>query len=121
MKTTYSPVCLGMLSCCDNCNKVTDHINDDKADNRLSNLQIMTQQANCKKSAKNREYSFAAVNHKNRRCVKATNIKALFTWSGGPRSSGVGFFCFHALADTKQKKPTPLDRGPPPPCKQGLI
>ena len=38
--------------------------------------------------------------------------KGLFTWSGGPRSSGVGFFCFHALGDTKQKKPTPLDRGP---------
>ena len=42
-----------------------------------------------------------------------TVSKTLFTWSGGPRSSGVGFFCFHALADTKQKKPTPLDRGPP--------
>ena len=40
-------------------------------------------------------------------------FKGLFTWSGGPRSSGVGFFCFHALRDTKQKKPTPLDRGPP--------
>ena len=40
-------------------------------------------------------------------------IKGLFTWSGGPRSSGVGFFCFHALEDTKQKKLTPLDRGPP--------
>ena len=39
--------------------------------------------------------------------------EGLFTWSGGPRSSGVGFFCFHALGDTKQKKPTPLDRGPP--------
>ena len=39
--------------------------------------------------------------------------KGLFTWSGGPRSSGVGFFCSHALGDTKQKKPTPLDRGPP--------
>ena len=39
--------------------------------------------------------------------------KGLFTWSVGPRSSGVGFFCFHALGDTKQKKPTPLDRGPP--------
>ena len=25
---------------------------------------------------------------------------------------GVCFFCFHALGDTKQKKPTPLDRGP---------
>ena len=34
----------------------------------------MTQQANCKKSAKNRDYSFAANNHKNRRCVNATNI-----------------------------------------------
>ena len=39
--------------------------------------------------------------------------QGLFTWSGGPRSSGVGFFCFHALGNTKQKKPTPLDRGPP--------
>ena len=39
--------------------------------------------------------------------------KGLFTWSGGPRSSGVSFFCFHALEDTKQKKLTPLDRGPP--------
>ena len=40
-------------------------------------------------------------------------LKGLFTWGGGPQSSGVGFFCFHALGDTKQKKPTPLDRGPP--------
>ena len=39
--------------------------------------------------------------------------KGLFTWSGGPRPSGVGFFCFYALGDTKRKKPTPLDRGPP--------
>ena len=39
--------------------------------------------------------------------------KGLFTWTGGLRSSGVGFFCFHDLGDTKQKKPTPLDRGPP--------
>ena len=51
-------------------------------------------------------------------CVQAAPVshpylKTLFTWSGGPRSSGVGFFCLHALADTKQKKPTPLDRGPP--------
>ena len=40
-------------------------------------------------------------------------VKGLFTWSGGSRSSGVGFFCFHALGYTKQKRPTPLDRGPP--------
>ena len=39
--------------------------------------------------------------------------KGLFTWSGGPRSSGVGFFWFHALGDTRQNNPTPLDRGPP--------
>ena len=25
----------------------------------------------------------------------------------------VYFFCFHALGNTKQKKPTQLDRGPP--------
>ena len=31
----------------------------------------------------------------------------------GPLSSGVGFFCFHPLGDTKQKKLTPLDQGPP--------
>ena len=37
----------------------------------------------------------------------------LFTWSGEPRSSGVGFFCFHALEDTKQKKLNTLDRCPP--------
>ena len=36
-------------------------------------------------------------------------LKGLFTWSGGPRSSGVGFFCFHALEGTKQKKHTPLE------------
>ena len=42
---------------------------------------------------------------------KAT--KTLFTWSGGPRSSGVGFFCFVSPRAWKQKKPTPLDRGPP--------
>ena len=45
--------------------KVIDHINNDKKDNRLCNLQIMTQQQNCKKSAKNRDYSFAAKNHEN--------------------------------------------------------
>ena len=44
---------------------------------------------------------------------KGIPSKGLFTWSGGPWSSGVGFFCFHALGNTKQKKPTPLDRGPP--------
>ena len=53
--------------------KVIDHINNNKKDNRLCNLQLMTPQQNCKKSAKNRDYSFAAQNHKNRKCVKAIN------------------------------------------------
>ena len=39
--------------------------------------------------------------------------KTLFTWSEGPRSSGVGFFCFVSPRAWKQKKPTPLDRGLP--------
>ena len=39
--------------------------------------------------------------------------KTLFTWSGGPRSSGVSFFCFVPPRAWKQKKPTPLDQGPP--------
>ena len=43
-------------------------------------------------------------------CRLNNSCKGLFTWSGGPRSRGVGFFCFHALADAKQKKPTPIDR-----------
>ena len=53
--------------------KVIDHINDDKEDNRLCNLQLVTQQQNCKKSAKHRDYSFVANNLKNRKCVKAIN------------------------------------------------
>ena len=44
-------------------------------------------------------------------------LKGLFTWSGGPRSSGVGFFCFHALGDTKQKETYPTRPGSPTPCK----
>ena len=54
--------------------KVIDHINDDKKDNRLCNLQLITQQQNCEKSAKNRDYTYTAKNHENRKCVKATNI-----------------------------------------------
>ena len=54
--------------------KVIDHINDDKKDNRLCNLQMLTQQQNCKKSANNRDYSFAAKNNENRKCVRATNV-----------------------------------------------
>ena len=50
-----------------------DHINNDKEDNRLCNLQLITHQQNCKKSVKDRDYKFAAKNHENRKCVKATN------------------------------------------------
>ena len=53
--------------------KVIDHIDDDKTNNQLNNLHLMSQQENCKKSAKNRDYSFASKNHKNKRCVKAIN------------------------------------------------
>ena len=41
------------------------------------------------------------------------NLRACLHGVGDPGLSGVGFFCFHALEDTKQKKLTPLDRGPP--------
>ena len=44
---------------------------------------------------------------------KSPGLKGLFTWSGGPRSSGVSFFCFVSPREWKQKKPTPLDQGPP--------
>ena len=54
--------------------KVVDHVNNNRADNRLCNLQLMTQQENCKKSAKVRDYSFTAKNNQNKKCVKATNI-----------------------------------------------
>lgn len=54
---------------------VIDHVNDIKDDNRIKNLQMMTQQDNCRKSANKRDYSFAANNHKNRKCVKATNCE----------------------------------------------
>ena len=57
-------------------------------------------------------HNFAAVLHDYNVKLLETS-KTLFTRSGGPRSSGVGFFCFHALEDTKQKKPTPVDQGPP--------
>ena len=53
--------------------KVIDHINDNAKDNRLCNLQLVTQQENCIKSAKKRDYTFVKDNHKNRKCIKAIN------------------------------------------------
>ena len=49
------------------------HINDNNEDNRLSNLQIMTQEQNCEKSISKRDYTFVAKNNENRKCVKAIN------------------------------------------------
>ena len=48
--------------------KVIDHVNNIKDDNRLCNIQLITQQENCKKSAKRRDYTFAA---------KITKIKSV--------------------------------------------
>ena len=53
--------------------KVIDHVNNIKDDNRLCNLQLMSQQENCEKSANRRDYTFVAKNHQNKKCVKATN------------------------------------------------
>ena len=53
--------------------KVIDHINDNAEDNRLCNLKLVTQQENCKKSAKKRDYTFVKYNHENKRCIKAIN------------------------------------------------
>ena len=52
--------------------KGIDHINNNKEENRLCNLQVVTQQENCKKSAKNRDYSFAVNNHKKQK-VRESN------------------------------------------------
>ena len=53
---------------------VIDYINDIRDDNRLCNLQLVTQQENCKKSAKNRDYGFVKNNNQNKRSVKAINL-----------------------------------------------
>jgi hypothetical protein len=54
-------------------NLVIDHINNDKKDNRIDNLQLITQQENCKKSAKTRDYTFVGKNWSNKKNICATN------------------------------------------------
>ena len=56
--------------------KVIDHINNDKEHNRLYNLQLVTHQQNCKKSAKDRDYSLTGKKFEYRKCVKAINKNA---------------------------------------------
>ena len=53
---------------------VKDHINHQREDNRLCNLKVVTQKENCKKSAKNRDYAFVKIYHRNRKYVKAINL-----------------------------------------------
>ena len=49
-----------------------------------------------------------------------TVSKGLFTWSGGPRSSGVVFLLFSRSGGHKTKETYPTRPGSPTPCKQGL-
>ena len=53
--------------------KVIDHINNNKENNRLCNLQLITQKENCEKSAKNPDDTLASKNHQNKKCVKTIN------------------------------------------------
>ena len=55
-----------------NSNKVIDHIDDVRDNNRITNLQLVAAQENCKKSATKRNYDFAKDNHFNIHKVKAT-------------------------------------------------
>jgi hypothetical protein len=55
--------------------KVIDHIDNVKINNNIENLQCVTHQENCKKSAANRDYSFVKDNHKNRKSVQSTCIE----------------------------------------------
>ncbi len=48
-------------------NKVIDYKDNNKSNNKIYNLQLINEQRNCKKSAINRDYSFSANNHKNRK------------------------------------------------------
>lgn len=58
----------------DLCDKVIDYINEIRDDNLLYNLQLMTQQQNCKKTDKKRDYTFVKFSHQNKKCVKAVKL-----------------------------------------------
>ena len=51
-----------------------DHINDNRSDNRLCNLQLVTPSENKKKAAKNTDYSFTNYNYINKKSEKAINL-----------------------------------------------
>lgn len=55
--------------------KVIDHINNTRDDNRLCNLQLVTQSENSKKSVKDIDYSYLKNTQRNAKYVKATNCK----------------------------------------------
>ena len=54
---------------------VIDHINNDKCDNHITNLQEISQRENCKKSTVFRDYSFNKHNYQHRRKIIATDTK----------------------------------------------
>ena len=55
-------------------NMVIDHKNNIRNDNKIENLEMMSQSDNCIKSCKNRNYDYVKDNHKNVHKVKVTNI-----------------------------------------------
>ena len=55
---------------------VIDHINDDRKDNRLCNLQLLTPQQNSKKAMKKYGHSLSAENFKNKKRIKAFNLES---------------------------------------------
>ena len=89
---------------------VIDHINDDKQDNRLCNLQLMTQQQNSKKAAKTRDFSN---NYLNRKRVKAVNLETNeisyynSTYAAGKHhgiNRGVIYMCCHGIQKSSTSK-----------------
>ena len=53
-----------------------------------------------------------------RHMMAISTSKTLFTWSGGPRSSGVSFFCFVSPQSVKTKETNPTRPKSTNPCKQ---